>query len=186
MGSVVFNLHVNAIVHMHYLLQAKLLKVKLLIADREYEGAIAESGFILKEDENNLEALLLRGRAYYYLADHDVAMRFVLCQMLLKSGNLIILEIMYCLCDMFRHFQKGLRLDPENSDLKKVYFGLKNLLKKSKTVSPDPFIFGEIFVCTLKIFFPFFLFLMLKSHYHVSCASCRLKIMRVRVNFVWQ
>lgn len=53
-----------------------LLKVKLLIADKYYEEAIAESGFILKEDENNLEALLLRGRAYYYLADYDVAMRF--------------------------------------------------------------------------------------------------------------
>jgi len=63
---------------MHYFLQAKLLKVRLLIADKEYEGAIAESGFLLKEDENNLEALLLRGRAYYYLADHDVATRFVL------------------------------------------------------------------------------------------------------------
>lgn len=63
---------------MHYFLQAKLLKVRLLIADKEYEGAIAESGFLLKEDENNLEALLLRGRAYYYLADHDVSTRFVL------------------------------------------------------------------------------------------------------------
>ncbi|XP_019444350.1 PREDICTED: dnaJ protein P58IPK homolog [Lupinus angustifolius] len=86
--------------------KAKLLKVKLLIADKDYEGAIAESGFILKEDENNLEALLLRGRAYYYLADHDVATR---------------------------HFQKGLRLDPEHSELKKAYFGLKKLLKKSKS-----------------------------------------------------
>ncbi|GAU20277.1 hypothetical protein TSUD_337580 [Trifolium subterraneum] len=85
--------------------KAKLLKVRLLIADKEYEGAIAESGFLLKEDENNLEALLLRGRAYYYLADHDVATR---------------------------HYQKGLRLDPEHSELKKAYFGLKNLLKKSK------------------------------------------------------
>ena len=52
--------------------------MKVLIADKEYESAIAESGFLLKEDENNLEALLLRGRAYYYLADHDVATRFVL------------------------------------------------------------------------------------------------------------
>ncbi|CAL0309865.1 unnamed protein product [Lupinus luteus] len=85
--------------------KAKLLKVNLLIGDKDYEGAIAESGFILKEDENNLEALLLRGRAYYYLADHDVATR---------------------------HFQKGLRLDPEHGQLKKAYFGLKNLLKKSK------------------------------------------------------
>ncbi|KAL1351917.1 hypothetical protein HN51_015803 [Arachis hypogaea] len=91
-------------------MEAKLLKVKLLIADKEYENAIAESGFLLKEDENNLEALLLRGRAYYYLADHDVATR---------------------------HYQKGLRLDPEHSELKKAYFGLKNLLKKTKSAEDN-------------------------------------------------
>jgi hypothetical protein len=36
---------------------------------------------------------------------------------------------------LFRHYQKGLRLDPEHSELKKAYFGLKNLLKKTKSVS---------------------------------------------------
>lgn len=35
----------------------------------------------------------------------------------------------------FRHYQKGLRSDPEHSELKKAYFGLKNLLKKTKSVS---------------------------------------------------
>jgi len=59
------------------MLQAKLLRVKLLLAEKEYSSAISETGLILKEDENNLNALLLRGRAYYYLADHDVALRFV-------------------------------------------------------------------------------------------------------------
>ena len=60
-----------------HLLQAKLLEVKLLLAAKDYSSAISETGYILKEDKNNLEALLLRGRAYYYLADHDVAQRFV-------------------------------------------------------------------------------------------------------------
>ncbi|KAK3166642.1 hypothetical protein QOZ80_1AG0048460 [Eleusine coracana subsp. coracana] len=86
-------------------LKAKLLKAKALLALKDYSSVISEAGFILKEDEDNLDALLLRGRAYYYLADHDVASR---------------------------HYQKGLRLDPEHSDLKKAYFGLKNLLKKTK------------------------------------------------------
>ncbi|KAK9168892.1 hypothetical protein Syun_001032 [Stephania yunnanensis] len=90
--------------------KAKLLKVKLLLGMKDYSGAIAESGFILKENEDNLEALLLRGRGYYYLADHDVALR---------------------------HYQKGLRLDPEHSELKKAYFGLKNLLKKSKSAEEN-------------------------------------------------
>lgn len=59
------------------MLQAKFLKVKLLLAAKDYSTSISETGYILKEDENNLEALLLRGRAYYYLADHDVAQRFL-------------------------------------------------------------------------------------------------------------
>ncbi|XP_030926799.1 dnaJ protein P58IPK homolog [Quercus lobata] len=90
--------------------KAKLLRVKLLLAEKEYSSAISETGLILKEDENNLNALLLRGRAYYYLADHDVALR---------------------------HYQKGLRLDPEHGELKKAYFGLKNLLKKSKSAEDN-------------------------------------------------
>uniref|UniRef100_A0A2P2M081 Uncharacterized protein MANES_08G005800 n=1 Tax=Rhizophora mucronata TaxID=61149 RepID=A0A2P2M081_RHIMU len=57
--------------------KAKLLKVKLLLAAKDYSAVISEAGYILKEDENNLEALLLRGRAYYYLADHDVASKLV-------------------------------------------------------------------------------------------------------------
>ncbi|XP_051152383.1 dnaJ protein P58IPK homolog isoform X2 [Andrographis paniculata] len=90
--------------------KAKLLKVRLLIATKDYSSAISESGFFLKEDEDNLDALLLRGRAYYYLGDHDVAIR---------------------------HYQKGLRLDPEHGELKKTYFGLKNLLKKTKSAEDN-------------------------------------------------
>lgn len=65
---------------MHYFIsryKAKVLKVKLLLAAKDFSSVISETGFILKEDEDNLEALHLRGRAYYYLADHDVAIRFV-------------------------------------------------------------------------------------------------------------
>ena len=50
--------------------------MRLLLATKDYSSVISEAGYILKEDEDNLEALLLRGRAYYYLADHDVAQRF--------------------------------------------------------------------------------------------------------------
>lgn len=85
--------------------QARLLKSRVLLKAKDYSGAIAEAARVLKYDENDVEALLLRGKGYYYLADHDVSLR---------------------------HYQKGLRLDPEHSELKKEYFKLKNLLKKSK------------------------------------------------------
>jgi len=52
---------------------------------------------------------------------------------------------------IFRHYQKGLRLDPEHSELKKAYFGLKNLLKKSKSVSPD-ILLKFLFAFLLKFF----------------------------------
>ncbi|XP_047334375.1 dnaJ protein P58IPK homolog [Impatiens glandulifera] len=90
--------------------RANLLKIRLLLASKDFSRVISEAGFLLKEDENNLDALLLRGRAYYYLADHDVASR---------------------------HYQKGLRSDPEHSELKKAYFGLKNLLKKTKSAEDN-------------------------------------------------
>ncbi|KAH6555245.1 hypothetical protein KP509_1Z270900 [Ceratopteris richardii] len=85
--------------------KARLLKAQVLLKAKDYSNAIAEAGRVLKNDENDLDALLLRGKGYYYLADHDVAIR---------------------------HYQKGLRLDPEHTGLKKEYFKLKNLLKKSK------------------------------------------------------
>lgn len=90
--------------------EAKILKARLLIETKDYSAAISETGYILKEEEDNLDALLLRGRAYYYLADHDVALR---------------------------HYQRGLRSDPEHSELKKAYFGLKNLLKKTKSAEDN-------------------------------------------------
>jgi len=37
----------------------------------------------------------------------------------------------------FRHYQKGLRLDPERSELKKEYFKLKNILKKTKSAEEN-------------------------------------------------
>ena len=76
-ASNMFNTLAVQWLHMHYVLQAKLLRVKLLLALKDYSAVISEAGYILKEDENNLEALLLRGRAYYYLADHDVATKLV-------------------------------------------------------------------------------------------------------------
>ena len=44
-------------------------------ASQDYSSVNSETGFILKEDEDNLDVLLLRGGAYYYLAGHDVANR---------------------------------------------------------------------------------------------------------------
>lgn len=78
-------------VHAHCLLQAKFLKIKLLLSVKDYSAAISETGFLLKEDEDNLEALLLRGRAYYYLADHDIALRYIFQDNLLNSSKFLLI-----------------------------------------------------------------------------------------------
>lgn len=60
------------------------------MVSKDYSAAISETGYILKEDENNLEALLLRGRAYYYLADHDVAQRLTSTQFSLSERESVL------------------------------------------------------------------------------------------------
>ncbi|KAG4949985.1 hypothetical protein JHK84_043410 [Glycine max] len=114
--------------------QANLLKVKVLIADKEYESAIAESGFLLKEDENNLEALLLCGCAYYYLADHDIATRkayFGLKNLQKKSKSVEDNPNKGKLCVVVEEFKASLAVDPihlaHNVDL---HFGLCKVLVK--------------------------------------------------------
>lgn len=56
-------------------MQARLLKAKLALKKKDYSEAVAEAGRVLKMDESDLDALLVRGNAYLYLADHDVALR---------------------------------------------------------------------------------------------------------------
>lgn len=85
--------------------QARLLRAKLALKKKDFSDAVAEAGRVLKLDDGDLDALLVRGNAYFYLADHDVALR---------------------------HYQSGLRLDPEHGELKKQYFKLKLLLRKTK------------------------------------------------------
>lgn len=65
--------------------------------------AIADAGKALKSDPDDLDALELRGTAYYRLADHDMA----------KT-----------------HWQQGLKLDPEHRGCKAGYKTLRALTKK--------------------------------------------------------
>lgn len=56
-------------------MQARLLKAKLALKKKDYSDAVSEAGRVLKLDEADLDALLVRGNAYFYLADHEVALR---------------------------------------------------------------------------------------------------------------
>ncbi len=47
--------------------QAQLIEAQLWMQDKDYEQAAAATGRLLKSDPGHLEALVLRGKAYYYL-----------------------------------------------------------------------------------------------------------------------
>lgn len=59
------------------LLEAKLLesRAKATGQQEEWEQLIATTGRLLKSDSSNLEGLTLRGIAYFYTGDHDLAKR---------------------------------------------------------------------------------------------------------------
>lgn len=61
----------------------------MLLKNKEYSGAIAEAALVLKNDENDLEGLLLRGKGYYYIGDYDVAIRYEIPTVLLCCGDML-------------------------------------------------------------------------------------------------
>ena len=80
-----------------------LLRARAHYARKDWYECIAESGKALKQTPDDLEALELRGSAYYYLADHAMA----------KT-----------------HWQQALRSDPEHPGCKAGYKKLRSLTKK--------------------------------------------------------
>lgn len=54
---------------------AQMLEARMYLEAAEWEQVVAVTGRLLKSDERQLEALVLRGKAYFYLNDHDMAKR---------------------------------------------------------------------------------------------------------------
>jgi len=73
------------------------------IGQEDYQGSLKFAGNVLRGDDKDLDALLVRGKAYYYMEDIDRAMQ---------------------------HWKKGLSLDPEHKALKKLFKGVRKFQKK--------------------------------------------------------
>jgi DnaJ family protein C protein 3 len=71
----------------------------------DFYGVISETGKILKQQPQNIDAYRLRGDAYRYLGEHDQAIL---------------------------HYREGLKLDPEHKECKKSHKAIKALEKKKK------------------------------------------------------
>eukprot|EP00537_Pseudo-nitzschia_pungens_P009045 CAMPEP_0172378668 /NCGR_PEP_ID=MMETSP1060-20121228/69535_1 /TAXON_ID=37318 /ORGANISM="Pseudo-nitzschia pungens, Strain cf. cingulata" /LENGTH=526 /DNA_ID=CAMNT_0013106393 /DNA_START=207 /DNA_END=1787 /DNA_ORIENTATION=+ len=71
----------------------------------DYYGVISDTGLILKSYPKHLEAYKIRGMAYFWLNEHDLAVR---------------------------HFREGLKLDPEHKGCKEGHRLVKKIDKKKK------------------------------------------------------
>eukprot|EP00455_Lapot_gusevi_P055817 TRINITY_DN912_c0_g1_i11.p1 TRINITY_DN912_c0_g1~~TRINITY_DN912_c0_g1_i11.p1 ORF type:complete len:511 (-),score=165.35 TRINITY_DN912_c0_g1_i11:134-1606(-) len=68
-----------------------------------YADIVQDTGLILKSESSNMQAYLLRGKAYYHLGEIDVALR---------------------------HFKEALRYDPEHKEIKAEFKKLRLLEKR--------------------------------------------------------
>lgn len=82
-----------------------LQKASALIHTGDYYGVISDTGKILKQHPQHLEAYRLRGMAYFWLGEHDAATQ---------------------------HFREGLKSDPEHKGLKDGHKLVKKIEKKKK------------------------------------------------------
>ena len=83
--------------------RAQLADARLAFAAGDYEQAAAATGRLLKAAPGDLGALVLRGRAYFYLNDFDLAKR---------------------------HFGEALRHDPDHGAARKAFGAVKDLERR--------------------------------------------------------
>eukprot|EP00898_Chlorokybus_atmophyticus_P005246 jgi/Chlat1/5722/Chrsp38S05564 len=90
--------------------EARLLSAELAASFGDWDTVVAETGKILKLAPDHIQALLWRGRGYYRLKDHEVAMR---------------------------HYRKALQSDPEHTECKKEYRKVKQLDKLAASAKAE-------------------------------------------------
>jgi DnaJ family protein C protein 3 len=95
----------NAIRHVEQAPDLMWLKAQALYHNEDYYGVISDTGLILKQNSQNLEAYKLRGQAYTRLGEHDLAVK---------------------------HFREGLKSDPEHKGCKEGHKFVKSIEKKKK------------------------------------------------------
>ena len=80
-------------------------KAKALFENGDYYGVISDTGKLLKQYQQHIDAYHLRGMAFFRLGEHEQAIL---------------------------HFREGLKLDPEHKACKEGHKSVKNLEKKKK------------------------------------------------------
>lgn len=107
-----FNL---ALSHMEQASDLLFMKAQAEYKTGDYYGTVSDTGRILKEHKNHLDAYQLRGEAYFRLGEHDMAVN---------------------------HFREALKLDPEHKGCKAGHKAVKAITKKEKR-GDDAFASGQ-------------------------------------------
>lgn len=80
-----------------------LMRIDAHVALSDWQSVLVDTRKILQNDKSSMEALYIRGRAYYFLGEHDNALT---------------------------HYKEGLRLDPEHRAIKEAAKALKLLIRR--------------------------------------------------------
>jgi len=80
-----------------------LFQARCKMALEDYQATLKFAGNVLKGNDKDLDAILIRGKAYYHMDSIDRAMK---------------------------HWKQGLSLDPEHKALKKLFKGVRKFQKK--------------------------------------------------------
>ena len=80
-----------------------LMRIEAHTALRDWQSILVDTRKILQNDKSSMDALYIRGRAYYFLGEHDNALT---------------------------HYKEGLRLDPEHKAIKEATKALKLLVRR--------------------------------------------------------
>ena len=83
-------------------------------------GVVAIMGILLKGQPNNVQALYLRGKSYFYMDDQSMAKR---------------------------HFGEALKYDPEHKEAKAEFTKVRSLYKKKAQVSQPHALLGSLHQC---------------------------------------
>ena len=103
-----------------------------------YLGVVAMMGILLKGQPDNVQALYLRGKSYFYMDDQSMAKR---------------------------HFGEALKYDPEHKKAKAEFTKVRTLYKKKAQVSQPHALLGRLHQCHADLLIQMGLLLLLTHHF---------------------
>lgn len=123
-------------------------------------GVVAMMGILLKGQPNNVQALYLRGKSYFYMDDQSMAKR---------------------------HFGEALKYDPEHTEAKAEFSKVRTLYKKKAQVSQPHALLGSLHQCHADLLIKtctVYLLLLLTHHFKAILKSMNIDVVRLQSGLI--